>query len=177
MKTFLVLTLTLLVDLAMAEVEMCEMADLAAGTVENPTSTPLVVNYPENNYIYVGFQACQGARLTIAKIFGLTTYRVHFGEANNTLYTVSLLTYATISETVVFSKAEESPLDCNEMRYFWVKVIDGEITFGKGLQVGSDEIGTVTSNYILGAHLGTDSTLDSEGNYPVKIELQCDSAI
>ncbi|ELU07665.1 hypothetical protein CAPTEDRAFT_202596 [Capitella teleta] len=37
-------------------------------------------------------------------------------------------------------------LDCDEMKYFWLKWIEGELSFGQGLQVGSGVLATIADN-------------------------------
>lgn len=38
--------------------------------------------------------------------------------------------------------------DCDVMKYFWVKWVDGELFFGQGLQAGTGTLGIVSSSDI-----------------------------
>ncbi|ELU16465.1 hypothetical protein CAPTEDRAFT_203869 [Capitella teleta] len=81
---------------------------------------------------------------------------------------------STINEGVVDVFGEPgSPLDCNAMKYFWVRMVDGTMSFGKGLKVDSKTIGMVNDTLIKASYLHDRIWVGVEQYQTGRIKNQC----
>ncbi|ELU09687.1 hypothetical protein CAPTEDRAFT_208341 [Capitella teleta] len=108
MKIFLVLTLALVADFAM-----------------------------ENNHTYFGAKACLEDVPLIAAAFGNPAYYflIQFGKVSESSAAVQIKKDKDTSQTLWSSK--QVMLNCNEVKYFWMKWSEGELAIGQGLELGS----------------------------------------
>ncbi|ELT96413.1 hypothetical protein CAPTEDRAFT_203050 [Capitella teleta] len=135
MKIFLVLTLALFADFAMGDIDMCYME---RQTVNNIT---LVNHYPENNYIYFGIVACPEALLELVGNFNFY-YSIRLGQEKLKTAAVQIMKYTAGGLDVLWS-SDQVLLNCNEVKYFWMKWSEGELAIGQGLELGSRTLYTI----------------------------------
>ncbi|ELU17126.1 hypothetical protein CAPTEDRAFT_217149 [Capitella teleta] len=131
MKICLVLTLALVADFAMGDIDMCFM--------EKQTKTELrtfVNHYPENNHVYFGVKSCPENRLEIGATFFRYYFSIKFGRTKTETGAVRINKYDGGGIITKWS-SEQVMLNCDEVKYFWMKWSKGELAIGQGLELGS----------------------------------------
>ncbi|ELT89719.1 hypothetical protein CAPTEDRAFT_188317 [Capitella teleta] len=128
MKIFLVLTLALFADFAMGDIDMCFM--------EKQTETLVFHNftnhYPGSNHFYFGIKACEHNDLVIATTFETNMFMLYFKKGKIGAWKNNIRRWST----------DQVMLNCNEMKYFWIEWSEGELSFGKGLELGNGTLYT-----------------------------------
>ncbi|ELU01898.1 hypothetical protein CAPTEDRAFT_191326 [Capitella teleta] len=175
MNTFLVLTLALLADFTMGDVQMCFMME----TQNNAEDGVEIVNhYPNADQLYIGVKACSAIEIKL--FFGLECeFHIRLGLGDTTSITGGKLSKKCISPDQeyygigpdyedIWVDDELRLLDCNAMRYFWVEWSSESLSFGQGLQVGSETLATYNGAE---AQIYLNAKLISYG--PAEIENQC----
>ncbi|ELU17125.1 hypothetical protein CAPTEDRAFT_217148 [Capitella teleta] len=131
MNICLVLTLALFADFAMGDIDMCFMEN----QTKNYELRTFVNHYPEKNHIYFGVKACPEGSLEIAAYFG-NYFGIMFGTEGLKTAAVHVRKHINGLPDTVWS-SEQVMLNCNEMKYFWMKWSEGELSIGQGLELGS----------------------------------------
>ncbi|ELU14487.1 hypothetical protein CAPTEDRAFT_185108 [Capitella teleta] len=176
MNTFLlILTITLLADVAICEdVAMCPMGEQYTMAV---LDVDFVNHYPERNYIYFGIKACRsaGVKLLFQNVYFYTKFE-RKPYLDQPMIMPIIGKYIGHEDPTTLWTSSTPLLDCDEMKYFWLKWIEGELSFGQGLQVGSGVLATIPDSDV---HAEYDDVLyvwdDFTYGFTADFETQCAS--
>ncbi|ELU16318.1 hypothetical protein CAPTEDRAFT_192427 [Capitella teleta] len=143
MNVFLALVLALSPNFVISEeVQMCSMG----GHQPDPFMSDLENHYPESNHFYFGVKACRDAMLRLN--FQDSTFSLYFETRYNGVTLMPEIVkkhHDSLSGTTLWT-SNMTLLDCDEMKYFWLKWIEGELSFGQGLQVDSGVLATIADS-------------------------------
>ncbi|ELU06969.1 hypothetical protein CAPTEDRAFT_203537 [Capitella teleta] len=137
MNLFLVLTIALFVISALG-IDMDEMCPW--GRKEGPFMENLTIP-PNVDHIYFGVKMCKDVEKPLIDFRSPHAhYFIEFGHDLQTAVSIRK------NEDQVLWSAEMYVLSCDAIKYFWVKWAHGELSFGRGLEAGTDTIAMVTEN-------------------------------
>ncbi|ELT90167.1 hypothetical protein CAPTEDRAFT_213464 [Capitella teleta] len=165
MTTCLILTLVLLTDLAMGEdVRMCFM-----GKLEPMSQEVFVNNYPEAGHIYFGIKSCTSAGIGL--VFKNVPFFVIFDFVDGKRAQISKTN--STGEIIKLWASPAKFLDCNTMKYFWLKWVDRELSLGHGLQVGMGTLATVADSEVSSKYDSVDYFWNGEDPPYPEFQHQC----
>ncbi|ELT99834.1 hypothetical protein CAPTEDRAFT_210817 [Capitella teleta] len=133
MRILLILTLFLLADLTLGNVDMCYLTTLEGSTSD--VYIPFVNLHPENDHFFVGVKGCKDVRIRMKYEFDY--YEILLGSYRYGHTAEVLLLNWKRDEMFLLFRSHKTVLDCNRMKYFWVKISGSELSFGTGLNVGN----------------------------------------
>ncbi|ELU05482.1 hypothetical protein CAPTEDRAFT_207295 [Capitella teleta] len=141
MKIFLVLTVALVADFAMGDIDMCFMEK----QTEVFKIRTFVDHYPENNHTYFGVKACPEDVPLIGATFGNPAYYffIIFGKVFGSPAAVQIMIEKEKGQPQILWFSKQVMLNCNEVKYFWMKWSEGELAIGQGLELGSRTLYTI----------------------------------
>ncbi|ELU00441.1 hypothetical protein CAPTEDRAFT_204885 [Capitella teleta] len=173
MKTafFAVISLVLLVSLCQGDAGMCHLDTLRVSTTDpQDVYIPFVNPYPENDHFFVGVKSCEDVRIKL-NYNGNEYFEIILGKDGNSKVILQNLLFGQI--LTIFS-TDMNVLDCDEVKYFWVRVTSLHLSFGEGLGVGNGTIHSHNGDYDVTPELLEDMEVGIGANSPeTEFEITC----
>ncbi|ELU12116.1 hypothetical protein CAPTEDRAFT_202218 [Capitella teleta] len=169
MKIFVVLMCALFADFAMGDVDMCLMQKLSTTDYDS-----FVNHYPGSNHVYFGIKACAESNIQVFVPFDKGLYfKLFFGPPSDDTASVWMSKFKPSEKELYLGGSTEVSLDCNTMKYFWMKWVDGTLLVGQGLQLESRELFKIDDNDVRSK---LSSSMDYDVDYivgSIEIDNQC----